>query len=803
MPWIDALRDTARTGLHLDRTLTNPKRAARGALAVALVLFPTLALAGPKLATSAAMGAFIAGTATFQRSFRPRPSLAVAAGIGLGVSTFTGYLAVSVPGLFPVVLAGWALLAGLAWAAGPTAGVVAATTVSVMLVVVQLPVSVPMALFHGLLCALGGVVQAAVIVLWPIDSWRAQRDALADAYHALAEHARELREDPTTPVDPAALMNARKASELTPWQDRHRPRELHGLRGLAESMRPAITALADPRGGAPEQGPARDRVCVLLAAAAETLDALAQAIRTGDPLHLPRTASALVTLPEADGDASHAEAAHSDAPHCDARHPAAPHPDVPHPEASLPPGPARVAARQLAALLGRAVDALDHAHHHTVAAPTPGSGGALLRPSLFGMAPLVLRSVRRQLHPGSPVLRHAVRLAAVVTVAHLVAELAGLHRPYWAPLTAAMVIRPDFGQTFSRGVARLAGTVVGVAVGTAVVGLLHPGPWWSAALAVVCIGGAYLTNRTGYALMTACVSAYVVLLLGLQGGRPLTIAADRIGLTLLGGAVALLVFAAFPSWASARLADRLADWITASGVYGATVLTVFGDPAAHGRQEVRSALLDAREARAALLLAVERAAGEPVRDALCTSLPAKQLDKARAAVGLFGRTGLLMEAQLPGADAAPVPGAERFAAALVDATAVAASAVREGRPVDFARLREAQRAWERELRPAGAAVDGTAEQGAADHRAADHRAPDPGLSDRVELLRAASRLLAQACDDLERALHRGKTGRRTGEPATTAPLVAPRAPLPGSAAIGSAVIGAQPTGAAAAVAQSG
>ncbi|MDH6118462.1 putative membrane protein YccC [Kitasatospora sp. GAS204A] len=738
MPWIDALRDTARTGLHLDRTLTNPKRAARGALAVALVLFPTLALGGPRLATSAAMGAFIAGTATFQRSFRPRPSLAVAAGIGLGISTFTGYLSVSVPGLFPVVLAAWALLAGLAWSVGPTGGVVAATTVSVMLVVVQLPVSVPTALGHALLCALGGVVQAAVITLWPIDSWRAQRDALADAYRSLADYARQLREDPTTPVDPAALITARSASELTPWQDRHRPPELRGLRGLAESMRPALTALADPRGGAPESGAERARVCELLAAAAETLDALALAIRTGEPLDLPRAATALVSQQ--------------------------------HGVPPLP-GPARAAARQVAALLGRAVDTLDHgAHdgHDTVAAPTSVAGGALLRPSLFGMVPLVLRAVRRQLDPGSPVLRHAVRLATVVTVAHLVAEMAGLHRAYWAPLTAAMVIRPDFGQTFSRGVARLAGTAVGVAVSTVLVELLHPGPWWSAALAVLCIGGAYLTNRTGYALMTACVSAYVVLLLGLQGGRPLTIAGERIGLTLLGGAVALLIFAFFPSWASARLADRLADWITASGRYCATVLTVFGDPPAHSRQEVRAALLDARAARAELVQAVERAEAEPVRDVLCHALPANQLEKARAAVGLVARTGLLLEAHLPAPDARPVPGAERFAAALVDATAVAATAVAAGHPVDFSRLREAQRAWEEELRAAA-----TPDTGAPDHL--DHH-------DRLDLLCAASRLLAQAVGDLERAMHRGKTAPRPRAAAATGALEPARAGAAGGEA---------------------
>ncbi len=163
MSWFAALRDTARTGLTLDRTLTDPKRAARGAVAVALVLFPTLALGGVSLATSAAMGAFIAGSATFQRSFRPRASLAVAAGAGLGISTFLGYLAAGVPGLFPVLLGVWAFGAGLAWAIGPTAGVVATNTVSVMLIVVQLPVSVTAALGHGLVAALGGVVQACLL----------------------------------------------------------------------------------------------------------------------------------------------------------------------------------------------------------------------------------------------------------------------------------------------------------------------------------------------------------------------------------------------------------------------------------------------------------------------------------------------------------------------------------------------------------------------------------------------------------------------------------------------------------------
>ncbi|GAA1940271.1 hypothetical protein GCM10009738_11950 [Kitasatospora viridis] len=655
----------------------------RGALAVALVAFPTLALGGPRPAASAALGAFIAGVATFQRSFRPRPSLAIASALGLGVSTFTGYVSVGVPGLFPVVLACWALLAGLAWSIGQTGGVVAATTISVMLVVVQLPVSVPTALEHGLLCTLGGVVQALLIALWPIEDWQAQRDALADAYASLAKYARTLREDPTAPIDPEALIQARHASELTPWQERHRPPELHGLRTLAESMRPALTALADPRAGVPEQGPARERVRALLAAAAETLDALALAVRTGDPLELPGSAATLLPAPRRTA-------------------------------AEPLPGPAARCARQLTTLLGRAADTLERsAHHSTADAPSaPGAAittsSGLPRPALFHAVPRALHNVRRQLRHDSPVLRHAVRLATVVTVAHLITGLLGFSRGYWAPLTAAMVIRPDFGQTFSRGVARLAGTSVGVVVATVLVELLHPNRWFAVGLAVFCLGGAYLTLKTGYAMMTAFVSAYVVFLLGLQPGDPLPLALQRVELTLIGGAIALATFALFPSWASTRLNDRLGDWIEATGRYCSAVLTVHGAPRTGDRRAVREALLDARTARAELLEGITRAEVEPGWHC-CETLTPRRLEKARAAVGLLARAGVLLEAQLPPATAEPAPGATEFAQALAAATHAVAEEVRAGRAPDFTALRAAQQqrtgTWSDLVTPAASLLD--------------------------------------------------------------------------------------------------
>ena len=702
MSWFAALRDTTRAGLTLDRALTDPKRAVRGAVAVGAVLFPTLAISGPSLATSAAMGAFIAGTATFQRSFRPRPTIAAAAGAGLGVSTFLGYLAVGVPGAFSVLLACWAFAAGLMWAIGPTAGVVAANTVSVMLVVVQLPVSVPAALGHGLICAVGGGVQALVITLWPIGSWTVQREALADTYAELADYARRLRQDPTAHIDPAPFITARHAATLTPWQERHRPPEMRGLRGIAERIRPTLAAIADPRVGAPAEGPERDRAREVLAAAAEAMDALARSVRTGDALRLPRSAPALTLITPAEG-----------------------------PQLR---GAARGAARRLAGLLRRAADTLDRNDEETISsAPLPafGAQGRLRKPPLSLMVPVAARAVRRQLQPRSAIFQHAVRLAGVVTAAYVLARLLGLGHGYWAPMTAAMVMRPDFAQTYSRGVARLAGTVVGVALSTLVVQLLHPGRWWAAALAVVCIAGAYLTLRTGYAVMTACVSSYVVFLLGLQIGDPLTTAFERVGLTLLGGGVALVAYALFPTWQSARLGERLAEWLAAAGRYDAAVLAFYGDPAGGGGPEVRAALLDSREARSELLQAVQRADAEPGRRG--TRLPdvsRKQIDRARAAVGHLGRAGVLLEAHLPGPTAEPVPGLKDFAEELRYGTALAAAALLTGQQVDFGPVRDAHAGFEAAL--AGAP-----------------------RSDQLEVARSGSRLVMQALKDLERALRRG------------------------------------------------
>src|ERR1044072_2878045 len=149
MSWSHALKQTAQAGLTIERIRLEPLVAVRGACGGAIVIGLTLWLGSPTPAGARAAGAFSAGIASFQKSWRPRPELALAAASLLAVSTFLGYLAAAHTATFVVMLAVWTLLTGMSWAVGPVSGLVSTQMVAVMLVTVTLPTSVLGALEHA------------------------------------------------------------------------------------------------------------------------------------------------------------------------------------------------------------------------------------------------------------------------------------------------------------------------------------------------------------------------------------------------------------------------------------------------------------------------------------------------------------------------------------------------------------------------------------------------------------------------------------------------------------------------------
>ncbi|MVO86691.1 FUSC family protein [Streptomyces sp. p1417] len=663
MTWWRALKQTGRSGLAVERRRLEPLVALRGAVGLAIVIGLSLTLFGPAVAASSAFGAFQAAIATFQRSWRPRPELALASGTSLAVSTFLGYVTGSHLLLFLALLALWTFLAGLSWAAGPTIGLIATSNVAIMLVTITLPTSVAAAAGHAAMMVVGGAVQAVLVIVFPVRRWGAHRDALADALAAEADYARRLRHDPVAPFDPVPLMTARAAAHITPRQARKRPAELHGARGVAERIRPVLASLADPALGVPADGPERDRVRELLSAAGIILDAAARAIRHGDPVDLTPSAIAAFRTPDTGAVLS---------------------------------GPPQRAARRLGTLLRDVVEVAGGTSD-TDDDSEPATNTNLVRPGLTALVPAALKAMRQELRQRhTAVTRHALRVTTVAVAGYVLGTYLPLGHPYWAPMASVMVMRPDFSQTYTRAVGRFAGTLVGVTLATALVQLTHPGTHLSGALAVTSAGLMYLLMRTGQIAAQACVAAYVVFLLGMGGEQWTQTVPERVVLTLIGGLLAMAAYASYPAWETPRLRTRLADWLTADGKYAAAVAAHYADPAGASCPDVRGTLLAARDARAAWQEALERAEHEPVRH---RGLSRAAAAEAEDALAQFGRVAMLLEAHLPDRDTPPVPAAEHLAEALRTTTEQGAKAVRDRRVPHWDEIREVLDDWEPEDAP--------------------------------------------------------------------------------------------------------
>ena len=142
--------------------------------------------------------------------------------------------------------------------------------------------------------------------------------------------------------------------------------------------------------------------------------------------------------------------------------------------------------------------------------------------------------------------RHAIRFGASLAVGVAVYRAFDMdNHGFWIPLTILFVMRPDRDETYLRTVLRAVGTVAGLTLATAIAETLG----YSDAVVVVVLTAAtalalgLLTVQ--YALFTASITVYVVVLTDALG-EP-TWEADK--LRLIGTAIGLLItFLAFVVW---------------------------------------------------------------------------------------------------------------------------------------------------------------------------------------------------------------------------------------------------------------
>jgi uncharacterized membrane protein YccC len=611
-----ALLIALSTALRFDRKAVDLRGAARAAIGIVAALSLGLWLVGDAGAASAAVGALLAGMPSISATRRRPLATMAATTAGLVASTFVGSATAHEALVHLVILTGWAFFGGLLIALGDTGALVGTQATMAFIVFGRFAEPIGTADKLAAYVAAGGVLQMLLVAAtrWPI-ALAAQRNLIADAYDSLQRLAGGGPDHPT--IGAGSSLDAAEASLISPTLIRRA--DVGVLRSLVDEGRrmrielgglQALRAqLERRRDGDATELAALDRV---LEAASALFGAIAAVLLT----RVPYTgAAALSALGEAE---SAFDTGRKDFATAFSDHVADPG-DV---------AVARAIIDHVDALSGQLRASATLARESLYHAPAPSTRHTRrLAASASDRLRTELAMVRANLTPRSTAFRHAVRLAIVVLVAELLAAHTPLQRGYWVALTAAIVLRPDFATTMSRGFARLLGTVLGVGL----TGVIVAGGHLGGVPAVVTIGVlaflGFSAFRASYAVFSALLTGLVVLLINLAtpaAHSSLATAGDRLLDTVIGGALALVAYSLWPTWAADEALGAVVATVAGERAYLAAVFTALCRGGTPPEAELRGLARHLRLTRTNAEAVVARSLAEPharrINDALASGL---------------------------------------------------------------------------------------------------------------------------------------------------------------------------------------
>lgn len=577
----------------------------RNAAAVTLPLAAGLATGHAALGLGVAAGALNVMFSDQPGPYRQRIARLLLASLATGLAGLVGFLVGA--HLAPMLLAtlAFGFGGGLLVVFGVDMARVGMSSIIVLVITASQPTTLSHAAAGSLLLFGGGLLLGSLsIAAWPLQRYRPERASLSTVYRGLARMMRQRQM--ITAADTPELSEAMNTLQQT-LHGRHRARgrameAFVVLLDLAERIRLQLIALAELDRRTPLPGD-------FMAHAALVLEQIAKALDAG---RSPREAeTALRALQQ---------------------------------RYALHPGQRlRVdgASRQHA-LIGELAAAVRNADW-------AGSRGELRAAAAEKPLPGRLRSnsalamLRANLTPESVAFRHALRSAAALTAAVLLARALQLPHGYWLPMTVAIVLRPDFAATFSFGFLRVVGTIAGLLLTTALLYITPDQPWAHLMLmALLCVAFRYMAV-VHYGLAVAALTGAVVILLSFEGVSPGAAVVDRVINTALGSGLALLAYMAWPTWERFRASTALADLLDAYAAY----LSVLADPALNPSMQL--ARIAVRRERTNAVASVERLHAEPGAPALllekCDALLAHSHRLARTAMAI--ESELAHQAELP------------------------------------------------------------------------------------------------------------------------------------------------------------
>lgn len=490
-----------------------------------------------------AVGALIVCFSDSREAYAVRGRRMLLASALVGLAVILGALSAHTTTTAALAATIWAFCAGMLIVLGPRAGDLGNATLVTLIVFGANRLSLHEALSSGMLAFLGGLIQTALSVsIWPVRPYGPERDVIADLYRSLGTIAVSRAGANAAPPATTEVVQANETL-LSLEADRSLEAErLIFLLTQGERLRLSLLTLrrlARRLARNPQSQPAADQLRLILDEAGAALRAVAARVEIKNYSAEQAESELSSFTTAATGFASSAWKS-----------------DSPVTAALL-----RDARRQLQVVAGQ----LRAAARLTSAGSIPGAERSFVgkQEDVLGRRARLLANLSFQ----STAFRHAVRLAVCVGIAGAVGHGLGLARAYWLPMTVAIILKPDFVGTVSRGILRVAGTLGGLLLATAIYYLLPD----SQPVHILLLAAFMLLLRwlgpTNYGIFVAAVSGIVVVLLALTGIAPGDVIGPRAINTALGGGLAIVAYWIWPTWERKQVGTALADMLDAYREY--------------------------------------------------------------------------------------------------------------------------------------------------------------------------------------------------------------------------------------------
>lgn len=567
--------------------------AMRNSLAVALPLGIGTAVGEPLGAVAVATGALNVAYSDGQDPYARRARRMLTWSVLGAIAVFTGSVTGKYHWAAILVAAGWAFLAGMMVAISTRAGDLGLNTLVALIVFAARGALSPKgALVAALLVVAGGLLQTSfALLLWPIRSREPERQALGKLYQGLAS---EVNPDSgklsSLPLNPPSSQAQEALSALG------RDHSIEGERyrllfDQADRIRLSTFMLERLRqmlGHEQRKDPVEGREigkCVdqLLDISSKLLRAVGESLTSDTTV---REAPALLRELHEIFKRSHCQMPDS--------------------------GPLLVNELPLAmdTLAGQLRAVLELTQRSTPEGLAELARREAAQPWKLQLTNW-LGTLRANMHFDSPAFRHAVRLAACVALGDAIGRGVTWQRSYWLPMTVAVVLKPDFTTTFSRGLLRLAGTFAGLILATALYHIFPQSPLTELLLVGIFTFFLRLIGPANYGVFSIAISGLIVFLIAVTGVPPAQVVTLRGINTAAGGALALLAYALWPTWERKQVSEIIAEMFDASRAYFHAIVERFERQDPSVEAELDRTRREWRRRRSDAEASVDRVSAEP------------------------------------------------------------------------------------------------------------------------------------------------------------------------------------------------